>query len=185
VLVIRCRQAVRQTIAAKTSILCLSLKRMFPAAMPFACSDTPHVLSAPLHFAVCHTACSSCVLHSPSLNRSFTFISLHLVRCSSFATLPCILINTQIHTQKDALTTSQAIACSPGSITLIPSGFVQYCSVHPLPHFCSPAAPPGSVHSVLLIDLFVPHIHKGAHQFTCIRQPLTYPSGNLLQRLPM
>lgn len=79
---------------------------------------------------------SSCVLHSPSFNHSC--IAFHctsfadplmLQRLASCPTHKHTLRRMHMHFRKPAHTAHRV------PLHCIPSGFIQYCSVHPLPHF--------------------------------------------------
>jgi hypothetical protein len=130
---------------------------------------------------------SSCVLHSPSLNRSF--ITFHSTSFADPTLLQCL---ASWSTHKPPHSRMHMHFRKPTHIAhwvplhCIQSGFVQSCSVPPAATlFCSPAAPSGCVCCVLLIAPVVPPVRKAAHQRTCIRPPPAGPSGNLCRRLPM
>jgi hypothetical protein len=121
----------------------LFLKSIFIAAMPFACSDTPHVSGAPFHFAVCHTACSS----ASFLTAAPVSFTAHLSTAPSLRFIPprslflyCSCAwhpdqHTNQHSRMHTHFRKPTHLAHRVPLHFIPSGFVQYCSVHPLPHF--------------------------------------------------
>lgn len=141
--------------------------------LPFT-SQFVILLAAPPHSSR-QLLCSSQPFTQPLLH----FVSFHLVRSTLIATVPGILIQSQPNTQQHAHALSQANTHrSPGYISLHSVGFRSVLFSPPAATlFCSPAAPSGYVHCVLLIASVVPPVRKAAHQFTCIRQPPPYPDG--------
>lgn len=163
------------------------LTGIFIAAMPFAFFVPHHVLGAPFHFAVCHTACSSFSFLTAAPVSFTAHLSttpaLHfipprsLILYCSCAWHPAQKHNT--HPSQDAHALPQAEPHrSLGFISFHSVGFRSVLFSPPAATlFCSPAAPSGSVLCVLLIASVVPPVRKAAHQFTCIRQPPPYPDG--------
>lgn len=98
----------------KKCIQWLFLTGIFIAAMPFACSDTPHVLGAPVSLrslSYCLQLLliphgSSCVLHSPSLNHSF--ITFHFTSFADPSLLQRLVPNDTQNLNTDRVTCTSA-----------------------------------------------------------------------------
>ena len=152
---------------------------------------------ASLRYAVCHTSCSSygirhgsyCVLHATSFISSF--VPLHY---TTFAAKPfcCKAGHPRPHTKQYTWVCTCLSANHPYNTHWVSfrftTSFIHFSSVQSTRCqflLCSPAAPlrlrsPCSctAHSLRPFRLQL-------LRFTCIVQPPSYPSGNLLRRLPM
>jgi hypothetical protein len=128
--------------------------------MPFACSDTPHVLGAPFHFAVCHTACSS-----------FSFLTAAPV---SFAALLATAPSLRSITPRSLI-----LHCTAFSRVLFSTAQSTRCHTFLL------AGRPFRLHSLCAANCFV----RTSHSQSCTSAPLhtsaaCMPFGKFMQAAP-